>query len=444
MNNTVCLVAGILRNALRPYQFGFVQGHSYLGQQDLDALLRRLESQDAADDKHIVSAYETSFARLIGEGAGVSFASGRMAFYQLMKVLGIGAGDEVILPAFTCAVMPNAVMRTGARPVYADIDRITFGSDAQAIEKVMSKRTRLIVAQHSFGIPCNIDEIATLARKAGVPLVEDCAITLDSSLKGVTVGNWGDAAIFSTDHTKPLNTMIGGFLYTKNIDLYNRIRACSAGLPGIPPKQQKRLYKQLLFEKEYCVPNRYPRVKLVNLIRTVMSRLRGDREITYLTGDYGVPLSGTTPYPYPAGMPPFLAQLGLIELERWNEEKVRRKEFCSSLLELFDKSRYSNNLPVIYRDDERDIIPLRFIMTNPEKYGLLEQLARYIDVESRWFQQPIICAVDGLESMGYFLGSCPVSEDVCKKIVNIPCALDSAGVNFLGERIRYMLTSDKE
>lgn len=82
-----------------------------------------------------MSEYEQRFSALVGSGYGISFAAGRMAFYMIMKALGIGEGDEVILPGFTCSVMPNAVWRTGAKPVFADIDEDTFGSDVEGLKK---------------------------------------------------------------------------------------------------------------------------------------------------------------------------------------------------------------------------------------------------------------------------------------------------------------------
>ena len=208
------MIRNLFKNLTLPYKFGFVTGHSYLTAGQISKIRKTLSSNNSLD---VVSSYEHQMTSLIGSGFGISFAAGRMAFYSLLKALNIGIGDEVILPGFTCSVMPNAVWRSGAIPVFADIDKDTFGSDPVEIEKRISSRTKLIVAQHSFGIPCDIPAIVEVGKKHGIFVVEDCAIALDSAINGIKVGNWGDAAIFSTDHSKPLNTLIGGFLYTKDI-----------------------------------------------------------------------------------------------------------------------------------------------------------------------------------------------------------------------------------
>lgn len=425
----------IIRSIILPYQFGFVQGHAHLDQVKLQSIKQVLKVDDAVDNRRLLTTYETMFASLVGAGVGVTFASGRMAFYVLMKVLGIGDGDEVILPAFTCAVMPNAVLRTGARPVYADIDRNTFGSDAHAIEKVITKRTRLIVAQHSFGIPCNIHEIMEVARRSGIPVVEDCAITLDSALNGTKVGNWGDAAIFSTDHSKPLNTLIGGFLYTKNHELYHKVREYSVELPGISLDHQHRLYAQLLLERSSYTPDHYPRAQLLYRLRTKLGKIRGNYLPVFLENDYSVPKIGSVTYHYPATLPAFLAQLGVFELERWHEVKSRRKNLLARLIQIFEQSTYASALPSVYRDPNRDIVPLRFAFACPEKDKLLPLLASIIDVNGIWFQQPVICAVDGLESIWYSSGSCPESEKLCSTIINVPCTLDDRWSQLLERRL---------
>ena len=231
-NKIVIDLSGLLHSS---YQIGFVRGHDYLNEPQVALIRTVLNSRDG---EAVVREYENQLAALIGPGRGVSFAAGRMAFYAVLKALGVGSGDEVILPGFTCSVMPNAVWRTGARPVFADIEAETFGSCASGIAAKITSRTKAVVAQHSFGIPCNIPEIVELCRKRGLALIEDCAITLDSAYDGKKVGNWGDAAIFSTDHSKPLNTLVGGFLLhpgrgalCKGAD---HLRGCTTVKPGPP------------------------------------------------------------------------------------------------------------------------------------------------------------------------------------------------------------------
>lgn len=403
---------------LSSYKIGFVRGHSYINNQQIFQIKQVL---DYGDGEEIIRNYEQLLAQLIGGGFGISFAAGRMAFYLLLKVLNIGEGDEVILLGFTCSVMVNAVWRSGATPVFSDIDSETFGSHAEEIKKRITLRTKLIVAQHSFGIPCNIPEIVELGRKHGIFVIEDCAITLDSSINGIKVGNWADAAIFSTDHSKPLNTLIGGFIYTPDTSLYGKIKEFSQDLPHLDTAHQERLYEQFLLERNNYAPTKYPWAKFVSYMREVKKKLNRRNSVIFLEADYKRQPASSSGYPYPAKMPPFLAQLGLFELEHWVNEKRRRKNLLKEYINIMEQSDFSQCLPKAYRNHNLDIVPLRFVFQHPDSRELIKKMSSFIDVTGIWFRQPIVCAPDGPQSLGYKFGSCPVSERVGLNIINWPC-----------------------
>ena len=401
-----------------PYQIGFVKGHSHLTEQQLLELKQILNSSDTDG---IVQKYERRMTDLIGQGYGMSFAACRMAFFTLLKVMNVGPGDEVILPGFTCSVMPNAVWRAGATPIFSDIDIQTFGSSAEGIENKVTSRTKVVVAQHSFGIPCNIGEIAEICKKNEIFLIEDCAITLDSSVEGIRVGNWGDAAVFSTDHSKPLNTIIGGFLYTKNKSLYDKAMKISADLPHLEREHQERLFDQFLFERENYMPEKYPRTVFINQVKT-MIRYR-NQPFTFLEGDNRKMPSSGTGYPYPAKLPPFLAQLGLFEIDRWAKEKKRRKDLLKQYLCIAEQSDIKGRFPGAYSNSSLDIVPLRFVFQHPDSERIMKKMSRYIDTKWTWFKEPIIGCPDGPESLGYSSGSCQAAEKACQNIINWPCVV---------------------
>lgn len=403
---------------LESFKIGFVQAHYYLNDDDIKLLKDTL---DGRGEPGIVEEYERRFAALIGQGQGVSFAAGRMAFYSLLKALNISRGDEVILLGFTCAVMVNAVWRTGAVPVFSDIDPETFGSSPQAIEKSITPRTRIIVAQHSFGIPCDIRQIAQLGRKRGIFVVEDSAITLDSSINGIKVGNFADAALFSTDHSKPLNTLIGGLLYTRDSALYEKIKSYSKSLPDLEKIHQENLYQRILFERVNYLPQSYPRARLKAYARDVLKKIKGRRLATFLENDYAKYPASPSTYPYPAKMPAFLARLGIFELERWESEKLKRNDLLQKYITIAESSKLSAYLPRAYFDSQLEIVPLRFVFCHPDAKMMMKRMANFIDVDWFWFKQPIVCAAGSLESLGYKMNSCPLSERTGTSIINWPC-----------------------
>lgn len=417
----------ILRNIMRPQYYGFISDHTYLNNEQI----KLIKSMYLSPDNDIVPLYERSFSTLVGNGFSVSYASSRMGFYDLMKIEGIGSGDEVILNGATCSVMVNAVLRTGAKPIYADIDPNTFGSDVTEIRNVLNHKTKMIVAQHSFGIPCDIKPIVDLAKKNSIFLLEDCALTLGSTVDGIVCGNFGDAALFSTDHTKPLNTLTGGFIYTQNINLFKDLKITQNKSAPLPKKKQKRLWKQLLFERKYSRPDRYARMQLIMMFR---SKLKINNR-PFLDEDFETNILPNTSYPYPAKLPVFLAVLGLYEVERWQETAKSRKELLKKLLNIIG-SNSNNQIPSAYFDSSNSIVPLRLAWAPQNGKNIRNQLSKFIHTSWTWFMQPIVATTVSLDQFEYKSGDCPISENLGPRMVNLPCNLNNKWSNILLKKLK--------
>jgi dTDP-4-amino-4,6-dideoxygalactose transaminase len=148
MHKLFILIKIFFRRSSNLY-FGYIDGHWRVSDKKIKEIEKELFKRDVKTD--YVEKFEKDFSKFIGEGNSVAFASGRMSFYSLLKALHISENDEVVLLGYTCSVMVNAVLRTGAKVVYSDIDINTFGSCVESIEKVITLKTKVIVAQHSFG-----------------------------------------------------------------------------------------------------------------------------------------------------------------------------------------------------------------------------------------------------------------------------------------------------
>jgi perosamine synthetase len=190
----------------------------------------RVALRHLADPRQLVrgpaiSEYERAFADRIGVRFAVSFAAGRVGLYGVLRCLGIGRGDDVLLPVPTHIVVANAVRYTGARPVYVDVDLATYNMDAvQAADRV-TPQTKAIVLQHTFGIPADLDAIVGLAESHGLALIEDCVHALGATHHGRPVGSFGRAAFFSTEETKTISTTMGGMVVTDDAELARSLLA---------------------------------------------------------------------------------------------------------------------------------------------------------------------------------------------------------------------------
>jgi hypothetical protein len=119
-----------------------------------------------------------AFARWLGVQSAFAFWKGRVAIYAVLRALGVREGDEVIMPGYTCVVAVNPVKYLGAKPVYVDIEPHTFNIDPAGIEAKITPRTRLIMAQHTYGYPAEIDEIMTIANRHGLLVLEDFCLAV--------------------------------------------------------------------------------------------------------------------------------------------------------------------------------------------------------------------------------------------------------------------------
>ena len=413
--------------------FGFIRGHSYLSVSDIECLKKLVDTQDSS----IVEEFEKSFSLLIGKGSSVSFATGRMGFYALLKLLNVGKGDEVIILGHTCSVMPNAVFRSGAKPIYSDIDPETLGSSAEEIKKVITSNTKLVVAQHSFGIPCRIKAIAKICKKEGIFLLEDCALTLGSKISEVTVGNFGDAALFSTDHSKPLNTITGGLIYSQDKKIFKSLKNIQKESKSLSKEVKFAIWKNFIEEIKYCNPDNYGKSFLIKaLLNFFFKNYSSEKE--FLNEDFGRTPSKS--YPYPARLPSFLASLGLKEIERWDEDKKRKKELLSKYLNLMEALNLIKMVPKAYFSKEMDIIPLRFVILHPEAHKLRKVLDSYIPTNWFWFTQPVQeCESGDPKDLGYSIGSCKNSEKVNELVINLPCLFNSSYDDIFFSKTSYFL-----
>ena len=167
--------------------------------------------------------FETEFAAFAGCDHAVAVANGSVALELALYTLGIGAGDEVIVPSRTFVASASCVVMRGARPVFADVDPVSQTLTADTIRDVLSPKTRAIIAVHLAGWPCDMDPIIGLAREHRLKVIEDCAQAHGATYRGRPVGSLGDAAAFSFCQDKIMSTGgEGGMLTTNDYQLWQR------------------------------------------------------------------------------------------------------------------------------------------------------------------------------------------------------------------------------
>ncbi|WP_027164693.1 DegT/DnrJ/EryC1/StrS aminotransferase family protein [Mesorhizobium sp. WSM3224] len=171
-----------------------------------------------------ISRFENAFAEYVGAEQATSVANGTVALHLALEALGIGAGDEVIVPSFTYVASINTILQTGAKPVYVDSLPDTLQVDPHAIRNAITPKTRAVMAVHLYGHPCDMDAIPALCRENDLLLIEDCAEGFGTRWKGQHVGRFGDAATFSFFGNKTITTGEGGMVLARSADVMDRCR----------------------------------------------------------------------------------------------------------------------------------------------------------------------------------------------------------------------------
>lgn len=209
---------------------------STLEQDDADMAKQLLDNQNEWLDNAPVLAAEQWLADWLDLKKAFGFMGGRAALYCIIKALGISRGDEVILPGFTCQVVVNAVEYNGATCVHADVEPDTFNLDVEQFRRKITPLTRAVLLQHTFGVPARDTlAIVKLAKQKGITIIEDVAHGLGGRLNGQKLGTFGDVAFFSSERTKMINTIHGGFVASSNEAILRSVKQVytNAGTPDM-------------------------------------------------------------------------------------------------------------------------------------------------------------------------------------------------------------------
>jgi perosamine synthetase len=191
---------------------------------EIEAVVATLRSPQLSLGPRLTE-FEASFTQLTGIEHAIAVSSGTAGLHLAMLALGIGAGDEVIVPSFTFIAAANAIRYVGATPVFVDIDRATLNLSPSAVERSINQRTRAILAVHTFGVPADMSGLVLLAERHNLSLIEDACEALGASIGSQPVGSFGDVAVFAFYPNKQITTGEGGMIVTRDGRLAAHMRS---------------------------------------------------------------------------------------------------------------------------------------------------------------------------------------------------------------------------
>jgi len=350
---------------------------------------------------------EKKFKKYLGVKYAFSFNGGRSSLFAILKSLNLPKQSDVLLQAFTCNAVPNPILWAGLNPVYIDCSN-DFNIDTEKLKAlILTNKRKVLIVQHTFGLPANMDEIIYIIRQNNLILIEDCAHALGSEYKGQKVGTFGDMAFFSFSRDKVISCVYGGMAVTNDDEIGQKLGQLQKefGQPSYFWILQQILHPILL---HFIILPMYNFLNLgkIFLILSqwfhILSKAVSWREKRGLKPEY-----------FPRALPnalAIIAQNQFNKLDRFNKHRQEISELY------FKELEYSNFiLP------SKNGIFLRFAVKHPKANEIIYQAWHKENILlGDWYTTPIAPDDTKLNEIKYKIGDCPNAERLSKETLNLP------------------------
>jgi dTDP-4-amino-4,6-dideoxygalactose transaminase len=363
-----------------------------------------------SDKNAKLTKYQNGFSEEFSSQEAFAFWKGRVALYAILKAMEIGESDEIILPGYTCVMNVNPIKYLGAKPIYVDIEPHTYNLNAQLLEDKITPNTKAIIAQHTYGYPCDMEPIIEIANRHSIPVIEDCCLALGSKYKSKLCGTFGTAAYFSMQWNKPYTTGLGGMALTNDGDLAEKIKLLCERELCVPSKKEILMLAAQLMAYRLFI---YPRTTA--LAQTIFR---------YLTKKGAVVGSSSTSEFKPVMADDFFkamsciqAKSGLRQLKKLQYNIEHRKIMANLYDNLLEQKGFKA------RNFDRTIaepVMVRYPVRITEKNRALAEAAKAGIELGSWFECPLHPIETPLEAYDYETGMCPEAEKASSQVINLP------------------------
>lgn len=375
-----------------------------------------------------IEALEAHFKRFLGVNYAFTFNSGRSGFLAILKALELKRGDEVLIQGFTCNALVNPITWSGLKPIFIDINRNSLNIDPEDLKRKITGKSRVVVVQHTFGLPAKIGEILNICNKNNLILIEDCAHSLGAEYKGRAIGTFGRASFFSLGRDKIVSSVYGGIAVTNDEDLAQKIKDFQKDLtyPSYLWIFQQLLHpilNELLVKPLYNVFG-FGRWVLIGLQKTrILSKAVHKKE-----------KQGKKPEYLPQKMPNALVVLGIHQFKSLNRIIEHQREIAG----FYNKEL--KNLPISLPKPDLGRVYMRYsilVQGQDTDKILREARKQKIFLDDGWRITPIVPYDTDQEKMGYSWGDCPGSERVAREIINLPTHINTS-IKGAGRIVKFL------
>ena len=318
----------------------------------------------------------------------------------------------MILPGYTCVVVPNAIRFAGAKPVFADIASGGYNLDPLQAEQLVTRQTRVLMVQHTYGIPADMGPLRVLAEKSKLHLIEDCAhVLVGARYQGKLLGSFGRAAFFSSQWSKPYTTGLGGMVVTRDKELAKKLKTIQAMF------RQPPVEKTLQLQIQYSLYHHLFRPSLYWLSQESLNAL--SRYGLFVGSSNSTELTGEEPADFHWRMSDFQKRTGLAKVGKLQENANHRRLIAKYYTSLLRQHGWS--LDSYFDSESENVRLLRFPIQVTSKTSLMAKSRRaHIEI-GNWFNTPLHpIALSEHSMINYRLGCCPNAETTATNTINLP------------------------
>ena len=372
-------------------------------------------SKNSGQGENVIEKLEGEFKKYIGVKYAFSFNSGRSALYAILKVLNLPKNTEVLLQAFTCNAVPNPILWAELNPVYVDCDN-DFNINIASLRETLqsNKDSKVLILQHTFGLPANMSEVLDIVKQNGLILIEDCAHALGAEFNGQKVGSFGKAGFFSFSRDKVISSVYGGMVVTSDDEVGESLRQAQAdfGMPNRFWIFQQLLHPILLNFIILPIYNFLDLGKIflvLSQLLHILSKAVHYKEKRGLRPDY-----------FPKALPNALAIMSLNQFYKLNKFNNHRKKIAEFYYQELQNTQFILPEPFDLSQGKKNIF-LRFTVKHPNAHEIIYDAWHKENILlGDWYTSVIAPADTKLDQMHYKMGSCPKAEKLSKITLNLP------------------------
>ena len=363
-----------------------------------------------------IEELENEFKKFLKVKYAFAFNSGRTSLMAILKGFGLEKESEVLLQAFTCNAAVNPVIWSGLKPVYVDCDEDNFNIDIEDLKKKITSKSKVVIVQHTFGMPAEMVKILEIAKQNNLILIEDCAHSLGAEYYNQKIGTFGNAAFFSFSRDKIISSVYGGMVVTNDDNLAKKI---------------KEFQQEIKYPSCCWILQQLMHPILMNFLILLLYKILLGKILLILSqwihilskAVHWKEKQGRKPSYFPKRMPNALAILALNQFKKLNRFYKHRRDLANFYYNEFKTSSFevaknlsSESLNFAGRKHSF----LRFTIKHPAAHRIIKKAWSRNLLIGDWYTSPIAPDDTRLNKVGYELGTCPKAEKLSKQTLNLP------------------------